>query len=155
MYKIKIICLGKTRQEFIKKGIAEYQKRIAPWSDINWIIAPDISIKKNSIPSEIMKKEALRLNDHMTGEDFNIALDENGREMGSLEFAELLNQLKGKKGVSFFIGGIYGLAEDIKKRCDRELSFSRLTFTHQMIRLILIEQLYRAFTILAGKKYHY
>ena len=84
-----------------------------------------------------------------------IALDENGKQLKSVEFAQLLAKQKGKNDIVFIVGGVYGLSQKILNKTNLVLSFSKFTFTHQMIRMILSEQLYRAFTIMEGKKYHY
>lgn len=153
--KITIVCLGKTKQNFIETGLQEYAKRLSKYAQINFLILPDVQLTKTNSCEIVKQKEASILLKNWKEKDFVIALDENGRQFSSPEFASLLCDLQPKTSISFLIGGVYGLAEEILKKADLILSFSRFTFTHQMIRLLLLEQIYRAFTICEGKKYHY
>jgi len=153
MKKIKIICLGKTKQKFIKDGINEYLKRISSQFKMDFLILPDVKLSKNNSVEIVKKKEAEILQKHISFENFLIVLDEKGKNFSSLEFADFLQ--KSGKNIDFIIGGVYGLGENIKRKADLILSFSSFTFTHQMIRLLLTEQIYRAITIIDGKKYHY
>ncbi|OQX70703.1 MAG: hypothetical protein B6D62_03820 [Candidatus Cloacimonas sp. 4484_275] len=152
--KIKILCLGKTKQKFIKEGIDEYLKRFSAKYKIEFIILPDVKLTKNNSIDFVKRKEAEILEKHISIDDFMVILDENGRNFRSVEFAEFLKKRE-NKNICFVIGGVYGLDETIKKKANLILSFSAFTFTHQIIRLLLIEQLYRAITIIEGKKYHY
>ena len=153
MKKIKIICLGKTKQKFIKDGINEYLKRISGQYKIDFLILPDAKLSKNNSVEIVKKKEAEILQKHISSENILIVLDEKGKNFSSLEFADFIQ--KAGKNIDFIIGGVYGLRENIKRKADLILSFSSFTFTHQMIRLLLTEQIYRAITIINGKKYHY
>ena len=154
--KIKIVCLGKTKQKFIEEGIKEYQKRISKYVKLNWQILPDIKLAGNKTIEIVKNKETDILVKSFPASSFIIVLDENGKEYSSEKFAKYLEEkLNTEKDIVFVIGGVYGLSERILKRADIVLSFSRFTFTHQMIRFLLIEQLYRSFTIIKGKKYHY
>lgn len=154
--KIKIICLGKTKQKFIEDGIKEYQKRITKYLKLNWQILPDVKLTGSKTIEIVKGQEAKILEKILTVSSFLIVLDENGKEFSSEKFAKYLEEkLLFGKDIIFVIGGVYGLSDRILKRADFVLSFSRFTFTHQMIRFLLIEQLYRSFTIIKGKKYHY
>ena len=154
--KIKIICLGKTKQKFIEEGIREYQKRITKYITLDWQILSDVKLTGNKTIEVIKKQEALILEKNLRASSIIVVLDENGKEFSSENFAKYLDdKLLRRKDIIFIIGGVYGLSDKILERADMVLSFSRFTFTHQMIRLLLIEQLYRSFTILKGKKYHY
>lgn len=154
--KIKIICLGKTKQKFIEDGIKEYQKRISKYIKLDWLILPDIkSTSSNTI--EIVKElEAEILEKKLPQSSFIIVMDENGKEFSSVKIAKFLeSKFDTEKDIVCIIGGVYGLSHRILKKANLVLSFSRFTFTHQMIRLLLLEQLYRSFTIIKNKKYHY
>jgi 23S rRNA (pseudouridine1915-N3)-methyltransferase len=152
---IKIICLGKTRETWIKQGIEEYQKRLNPVWKIQWQELKDISLKEAGSVEVVKNKEALIINKAISQTDYIIALDEFGTGMSSTGFAHELNTLLMNKDVVFIIGGVYGLDSTILAKAALRLSFSNFTFPHQLIRLILIEQLYRAWTISTGKTYHY
>lgn len=154
--KIKIICLGKTKQKFIEEGIREYQKRISKYVKLDWQVLPDIKLTGSKTIEIIKDQEADILEKSFHASSFIIVLDENGEEFSSEKIAKFVEKkLIVRKNIIFVIGGVYGLSKRILKRADLVLSFSRFTFTHQMIRLLLMEQLYRTFTIINGKKYHY
>lgn len=153
---IKIICLGKTKQDFIKSGIDEYQKRIGRFGKLTWKILPDIKLSGSNTVEIVKASEAEIIRKNLNPRDFIIALDEYGKQFGSIDLTKKLENISvSGKGIVFIIGGVYGLDKSIIQQADLRLSFSKLTFTHQMIRLMLSEQIYRAFTILHNKKYHY
>ncbi len=151
----KIICLGKTKEDWIKQGIAEYQKRLSSVWKIQWVELPDISLKTVDSIEAVKIKEAGIIQKALSPDDFVIALDEHGKSMTSIEFSSLLTELIPGKDVVFLVGGVYGLDYNILKAAKFRLSFSIFTFPHRLIRLILMEQLYRAWTIMTGKTYHY
>ncbi len=154
--KIIIICLGKTKQKFIEEGIKEYQKRITKYVKLEWQILPDVKLTGSKTIEIVKDQEAAILEKNFSQSSFLIVLDEIGKEFSSEKFAEYLeNKFPIGKNIIFVIGGVYGLSKKILKRADLVLSFSRFTYTHQMIRFLLVEQLYRSFTIIKGKKYHY
>ena len=154
--KIRVICLGKTKQKFIEEGIKEYQKRITKYTKLDWQILSDVKLTGNKTIEIVKDQEAVILGKHLPTSSFIIVLDENGKEYSSKKFAEYLERkLNIGKDIIFVIGGVYGFSNKILERADLILSFSRLTFTHQMIRFLLAEQIYRSFTIIKGKKYHY
>ncbi|MDA3813223.1 MAG: 23S rRNA (pseudouridine(1915)-N(3))-methyltransferase RlmH [Candidatus Cloacimonetes bacterium] len=154
--KIKIICLGKTKQKFIVEGIKEYQKRISKYAKLNWQILPDVKLTGSKTIKIVKDQEAEILEKSFPASSFIIVLDENGKEFSSEEIAKFIDDKSTfGKDLIFVIGGVYGLSKRILKRADLVLSFSRFTFTHQMIRFLLVEQLYRSFTIIKNKKYHY
>jgi len=152
---VKIVCLGKTREAWIKQGIAEYQKRLNPVWNIQWLELKDISLKEAGNIQTVKTKEAVIITKALAPTDYIIAMDENGKHMGSVDFAHQFNELMATKDIVFIIGGVYGLDSTILSKANLKLSFSDFTFPHQLIRLILIEQLYRAWTICSGKTYHY
>ena len=154
--KIKIICLGKTKQKFIEEGIKEYQKRISKYIKLEWQILPDIKLTSSKTIEIVKDQEAVILEKHLPTSSITIVLDEKGNEFSSEKFAKYLeDKLLFGKDIIFVIGGVYGLSKRIVQKADLVLSFSRFTFTHQMIRFLLTEQIYRSFTIIKGKKYHY
>jgi len=153
---IKVICLGKTKQKFIEEGIREYQKRIDKYIKLEWQIIPDIKLTGNKTIQEVKDKEAEIIESRLNPSSFLIVLDENGKDYSSIKFAKVLeNKINFGKDVVFLIGGVYGISRKISQKADLILSFSHFTFTHQMIRLLLTEQIYRWLTIIKGKKYHY
>jgi len=152
---IKIICLGKTRETWIKQGIEEYQKRLNPVWKVRWTELKDVSLKEAGTVEQVKSKEALIINKAIAPSDYLIAMDEHGKAYDSVAFAHELSELNAEKEVVFIIGGVYGLDASILSKANLKLSFSAFTFPHQLIRLILIEQLYRAWTISSGKTYHY
>jgi 23S rRNA (pseudouridine1915-N3)-methyltransferase len=154
--KIRIICLGKTKQKFIEEGIKEYQKRISKYTKLDWVILPDVKLTGSKTIEIIKEQEAVILEKNLSKSSVLIVLDENGKEYSSKKFAQyLVEKLNIGRDITFVIGGVYGLSNRILQKATVVLSFSRFTFTHQMIRFLLAEQLYRAFTIIKGKKYHY
>jgi len=154
--KIKIICLGKTKQKFIEEGIKEYQKRITKYVKLEWQILSDVKLTGSKTIEIVKDQEAAILEKNFTKSSFLIVLDGNGKDFSSEKFAKYLeDKFPIGKNIIFVIGGVYGLSDRILKRADLVLSFSRFTYTHQMIRFLLVEQLYRSFTIIKGKKYHY
>lgn len=153
---MKIICLGKTKQDFIQKGIEEYSKRLSSYIKIEWKILDDVKLTSGKNIEFVKAEEAKILEKHLNEDDFVILLDENGKMINSTNFSRFIEKkLIFSQPITFLIGGVYGVSNSIKKKANLILSFSRFTFTHQMIRLLLSEQLYRAFTIIKGKKYHY
>lgn len=152
---IKIICLGKTRETWIKQGIEEYQKRLTLSWKIQWVELKDVSLKEAGTVELVKSKEALIINKAIEPSDYLIAMDEHGKSYTSVDFAKVLNDGIAAKDIVFVIGGVYGLDASILSKAHLKLSFSAFTFPHQLIRLILIEQIYRAWTINCGKTYHY
>jgi 23S rRNA (pseudouridine1915-N3)-methyltransferase len=152
--KISIICLGKSKKKYVELGINEYLKRIPKFYNLKIIEIPDIKLTKTNSIEIVKKKEAEIISKHLHKDDFIIALDETGKQFTSVKFSSYFDKLS-SKNIVFIIGGVYGLDTEIKKKANLILSFSKFTFTHQMIRFLLIEQIYRAFTIINNKKYHY
>ena len=156
--KIKVYCIGKIKEQYLKDGINEYIKRILPYSSIEIIEVADSKVKDNPNQSDINKvknEEGDRVL-KLIKTDYLIGLDMNKPEFTSEEFAEFINKklVEGGSNISFVIGGSYGLSDALKARCNTSISLSKLTFLHQMTRLILLEQIYRAFKILNNETYH-
>jgi 23S rRNA (pseudouridine1915-N3)-methyltransferase len=151
---IKILCPGKTKQAFVQAGIKEYLKRLSAYARVELIELQDVKLSPTNNIQIVKEKEAEIICRKIPENSYLIELDENGKQMDSIIFSKHLRKTRSSNLV-FVIGGVYGLTEDLLGQADLRLSFSKMTFTHQMMRLILLEQLYRAFTISAGKKYHY
>ena len=156
--KIKVYCIGKIKEQYLKDGINEYLKRISPYSNIEIVEVNDSKVKDNPNQSDIEKaknEEGDRIL-KLLKNDYLIGLDMNKQEFKSEEFAVFLNKklVEGGSNISFVIGGSYGLSDALKNRCNTSISLSKMTFLHQMTRLILLEQIYRAFKILNNETYH-
>jgi len=152
---IRVICLGKTKQNYIEEGVQEYQKRLNAFLPVQWDILKDISVSGQSSIDAVKSKEADIIRKALRPGEKLIALDEHGKQFTSPDFAYWLEGKIAHDSLAFVIGGVYGLDNTILQEADLCLSFSAFTFTHQMIRMLLAEQLYRACTILKGKEYHY
>jgi len=156
--KIKIYAIGKIKEQYLKDGINEYLKRISSYSQIEIVEVNDSKVKDNPNESDIAKaknEEGERVL-KLVKNDYLIGLDMNKNEYTSEAFSEFLSKkmVEGGSSVSFVIGGSYGLSDALKARCNTSISLSKMTFLHQMTRLILLEQIYRAFKILNNETYH-
>lgn len=157
---INIICLGKLKEKFLTDGVNEYLKRINKYAVIKIIELPDENIPENASLKEIkniQKSEAEKIKKNIKTQDYTIALDLTGKQMSSEEFANKIQDItvKGFSTINFIIGGTTGLAREIVANCNFVFSFSKLTFPHQLIRLFLSEQIFRAFKIIHHEKYHW
>ena len=149
---IKIICVGKIKEKFYKEAIQEYEKRLSKYTKINIIEVEDINLDNEII---IKKKEAELIKKHIEQKDYLITLEIEGKQLTSIELSEKIQQLEiTNPNITFIIGGSYGLDEEIKKISNFKLSFSKLTFPHQLFRVILLEQIYRAYKIKNNESYH-
>ena len=154
--KIKIITVGKTKEKFLQFGEKEFQQRLARYCQIEWITVKEEKIIAGKSDQQIKANEAERILEKIAPKSWKVALDRTGKPMSSEDLAAWL-QKKMNEGTSefeFIIGGALGLDPIILNSVNQVLSLSQMTFTHEMSRLILLEQLYRAFTILRGEKYH-
>lgn len=156
---ITIISVGKIKEKHMKQGIDEYLKRLSAYTKINILELPDEKAPENLSQTQmkqIKQKEGARILDKIHPDAYVIALAIEGKQASSEQFAEHLGRLSasGKNSVVFVIGGSLGLSEEVMRRADEALSFSKMTFPHQLMRLILVEQVYRAFRILRGEPYH-
>lgn len=156
MLKLNFIVVDRTRSSFIREGEKEYLKRLKRFASYNWIEVKPVRITKNTTDEEVIRKEGVNLLAKTEPGDYIIALDRTGTQCGSEEFASMFKQLSMEKRgrICFIIGGPLGLAKEVLKRANYILSISEMTLTHEMARLILTEQIYRAFTIIEGHKYH-
>ena len=155
--KIKLVLLGKTDSEYIQQGISEYEKRIRHYIPYESIVIPAIKNVAGYSQTEIKIRESEQLMKNITVSDFLVLLDEKGRELSSVEFSGFLSQRfsSGIKSIVFIVGGAFGVSETIKKKANFILSLSQMTFSHQMVRLFFLEQLYRGLTILNNESYHH
>lgn len=154
--RINIVCIGKTDDKEIKNLINYYQNRLPKHWNFDLIEIPDVKNAKN-LSSELLKKEEGKLFlNQSENSDYIVLLDEKGKQFTSREFATKIDYWMNSsvKKVSFFIGGAYGFSDEIYVRANEKMSLSKMTFTHQMIRLFFVEQIYRADQILLGKPYH-
>jgi 23S rRNA (pseudouridine1915-N3)-methyltransferase len=154
--KITLLVVGKTTETHIETGTAKYFKRLAHY--INFSFKVIENIKQSGLQADLTKKkEGELILKTIQESDYVILLDEKGQQFSSEAFASNLQQYmnRGIKHVVFIIGGAYGFSDDIYKRANEKISLSSMTFPHQLIRLIFAEQLYRAFTIIKGEKYHH
>lgn len=157
---IKIICIGKLKERYLLDGVNEYLKRISKYANIDIIELPDETIPENPSQKEILKiqdTEAEKIKKYIKNQDYVISLDLTGKQLTSEEFANKLQEisLKGFGTIDFIIGGTTGISRDIVTNSNFVFSFSKLTFPHQLIRLFLSEQIFRAFKILNNEKYHW
>lgn len=156
MLNITILVLGKLKEKYWAEAEKEYLKRLSPYAKIKIIELPEEAFTEKDNVEIIKKKEANKIQKNLTQNSLVIALHERGKEMTSPDFANFLknNSTKGENLV-FIIGGPRGLHTDILNLADKKISLSQLTFPHQMVRTILLEQIYRSITIMQGKSYHY
>jgi len=154
--KIKLITIGKMDLPFLNDGLDFYLLRLKHYCKLEYIELPHSNLPGEH-ESKIMQIEAAILYKYFEEADYNILLDETGKSYSSVQFASQINNwnIKGMKNLHFYIGGAYGFHDSIRMKCDAKISVSCMTFTHQMVRLIFVEQLYRAFTILQNEKYHH
>jgi len=152
--KIKLIQVGKTKDKWLQEGIDEYLKRLAAFTKLEVVEIADESLKYNANPEAVKEKEAQNIFKHLKQDDYLILLDERGQHKTSLEFSGFLVSILDKQDPVFLIGGVFGVAPSVFDRADSCLALSRFTFTHRMARLIICEQIYRAFMIKANRAYH-
>ena len=157
--KIKIYAIGKIKDAYLKMGIEDYLTKIKPYCNVEVIELKDEPINDNPNEADIKKAidiEGLRVIKALKNNEYLIGLDLNKKEFDSVDFSTyLLNKMElSGSNLSFVIGGSYGLSDELKKRCNDSFSLSKMTFLHQMTRLILLEQIYRAFKINRNETYH-
>ncbi len=154
--KVKFLVVGKTAFDYLKVGEEIYQDRLKHYCSFERIEVQDVKNPKNFSKEEIKRKEAISILSKLSPNDFLVILDENGKEFSSLELAnwiEKRNLLP--QNIVFVIGGAYGFENSLYERMNMKLALSKMTFSHQMVRVIFLEQLYRAFTITKGEPYHH
>ncbi len=147
---MKIICVGKVKEKFFVDAIKEYSKRISKYTKLEIIEVAD-----EALESVAMKKEGERILSKIKDNDYVVTLEIEGNSLSSVEFAKKIdNNFNSNKNLTFVIGGSYGLDDSVKSRSDYKLSFSKFTFPHQMFRVLLLEQIYRAYKINNNENYH-
>ena len=155
--KITLLCVGKTREPFIQDGITKYLKYIKPYADVQVRELKEEKVADLKDAPLVRRREAEKILKALPAAGYAIALDERGKHFTSHEFAHFLNDRleSGLRETVFVIGGAMGLDESVTDKASAVMAMSRWTFTHEMARVVLLEQLYRAFTIIKGKPYHY
>ncbi len=153
--KIRILQIGKTKDKYLQEGIEKFLEMIFPFADIKIVDLKEISASATFTKERCIKEEGMQILKSISDDERLFTLDEKGKEYDSIEFSQLLKKYKdtGEK-ICFVIGGPYGLSADVKNKSEKIISFSKMTFTHQMIRIFLLEQLYRGLSIMSGKRYH-
>ena len=154
---IELWWIGKTNFAYLKEGIELYKKRLGKYLNFKLVEIPDIKASKKISKQEIKLKEGQEILKKLLPKDFLILLDENGKELDSIAFAKEIEKfmISGPSKVIFLIGGAYGFSEAIYKRANRKVALSKMTFSHQMVRLFFVEQLYRAHSIINKEPYHH
>lgn len=154
--KITLIQTGKTRFNYLNDGISDYHKRINHYISFNELTLPDLKNRKNLSVDEIKIREGEQLLKRCKPIDFVILLDENGKTYTSVELANYLHKkITNGRDIVLVIGGAFGFSQEVYGRANEMISLSKLTYSHQLVRLILVEQLYRAMTIIRGEPYHH
>ena len=155
--KIKLLCIGKTDDKNLRELIAIYRKRLGFYINFEIEIIPDLKKAKNLSEEQQKEKEGELILNFIKQQEMLVLFDENGKEFSSVSFSKYLQKKmnSGIKTLIFVVGGPYGFSEAVYSRASGKISMSRMTFSHQMIRLFAVEQLYRAFTILRNEPYHH
>lgn len=156
---IDILCVGRLKEKYLKDAVAEYSKRLSRYCTLNIIETPDEKVSEDqgeALDEKAKNAEGERLLKHIRDDAYLITLEIEGRSLSSTELASAIYEtgLKGISRIQFIIGGSIGLSSEIIKRADMHLSFSRMTFPHQLMRVILLEQIYRSFKINNNEPYH-
>ncbi|ASS94622.1 MULTISPECIES: 23S rRNA (pseudouridine(1915)-N(3))-methyltransferase RlmH [Peribacillus] len=157
--KITIITVGKLKEKYLKQGIAEYTKRLSAYANIELVEVPDEKAPENLSAADmdiVKQKEGERILAKVSPDTYVITLEINGKQLTSEQLATHMDQLAtyGKSKIAFIIGGSLGLGTEVLSRSDYALSFSKMTFPHQLMKLVLVEQIYRAFRINRNEPYH-
>lgn len=156
---ITIIAVGKLKERYIKEAVGEYSTRLLKYCRLEIIEVPDEKAPETLSPAQellVKDKEGQGILKHIKEDSYVIALAIQGKQLSSEDFAALINDLgiRGRSNIAFIIGGSLGLSDEVLKRADYKLSFSLMTFPHQLIRVILLEQVYRGYRIITGAPYH-
>ena len=157
--EIRILTVGKIKEKYLNDGIAEYAKRLSRYCKLTFCQVPDEKTPdkaSDALNEQIKATEAERLMKHIRDNDYVIALAIDGKMLDSVELSDLVAKLgvQGKSSIAFVIGGSLGIADEVLKRADEKISFSKMTFPHQLMRVILLEQIYRGFRIIHHEPYH-
>ena len=154
--KIKIIALGKIKEKFLKNGIDEFLKRLTPYAAMEIIEINPIEIKDNNLIEKVLMQEGEKILSCIKSTDFVVTMEIRGKEFSSEEFAVKIEELtnSGTQEIVFVIGSSCGIGKNVSERANLKMSLSRMTFLHEFARLLLVEQIYRAFKIIKGETYH-
>ena len=157
--KITVICVGKIKEDFYRKAVSEYEKRLGRYCKLEIIEVQDEKTPDNASPAmeeHIKEKEEVRILKHIKEDAYVITLEIHGANPDSVSFSNQLNQLavQGKSHIQFIIGGSLGLHYSVSSAAHQAISFSNMTFPHQLMRVILLEQIYRGYRIMKGEPYH-
>ena len=154
--KIKIIALGKIKEKFLKDGIEEFLKRLRPYTSVEIVELQPIEIKDENLISKVLDEEAERILANIKQDSYVITLEILGKQLSSEEFASKIEEItnSGMAELVFVIGSSCGISSKVSQRANFKLSISKMTFLHQFARLLLVEQIYRAFKILKNETYH-
>ena len=159
MLHIDIVCVGKIRENYLKDAISEYSKRLSKYCVLNIVELPDEKLPpklNDSLANEVKAKESNLILSHIKKDSYVIALDLNGKNYSSVEFSDKIQNLSSKTShITFLIGGSLGMTKDLLSSCNELVCFSKMTFPHQLIRVFLLEQLFRAFKIANNETYHH
>jgi len=155
MFRINIITLGKNKDNWVEEAVAHYHKLLKKYADVQFDFIPDIKKSKNLSREELIGLEEKVIEKHLKS-NYAIALSDKGRRFSSEQFADYLSKMmpQSRGSADFVIGGIYGLSDRFIKSCQSVLSLSPMTMSHQLVRPVLLEQLYRGFSIISGTQYH-
>ncbi len=155
--KIRFVTVGKTVEKYLVEACSEYEKRIKKYVQFEVVTLRDLKNAASLGFDQVKEQEARLLEPFMTPAAYRIVLDEHGTEYTSVKFAEFVSKKMASPGkdITFIIGGPYGIHPRVLAMADCKMSLSKMTFSHQMVRLIFLEQLYRAFTIMRGEPYHH
>ena len=157
--KLRVICTGKLKERFYTEAVDEFKKRLTRFCELEIVELPDEQVADDPSPAEIERVkniECRRMADKLAQGEFVIALDPRGKELSSEQLALKLSEimLSGGSRIAFLIGGSHGLTDELRGQADMVLSFSKMTFPHQIFRIMLLEQVYRAFKIINNEPYH-
>lgn len=155
--KIQLWSIGKAHESYVKEGVEKFTKRISKYYPVEWKIFSPAKQTSDTIENDIKKNEAQSILQALQKDDYLVLLDEHGKQMSSMQLASFIQSRANSsvKQLVFLIGGAFGVDEQIKSRSNFTWSFSSLVFPHQLVRLILAEQIYRACTIIQNEKYHH
>jgi 23S rRNA (pseudouridine1915-N3)-methyltransferase len=155
--KIALLQTGKTSDRYLAEGIAIFEERLRKYTAFEILTVPDIRSTRNMPSRDQKMREGKQILRFIRTDDYLVILDEKGKEFSTVEFSSWLekNFLLQKKRIVFVAGGAWGFSDEVYKKADMCISLSRLTFSHQMVRLLFLEQLYRAFTVIKGEPYHH
>lgn len=155
--RMVLFLTGKTKEKYITEGIQDYERRIKKYTSFEIVTLPGLKNSGNLTPAEVRSKEGGKIISSLDGDDYVILLDEKGTEFATADMSKWLEKLIShtKKRLVFIIGGSWGFSDEVYQRADFILSLSKLTFSHQLARLVFMEQIYRVLAILKGDPYHH